>query len=99
MEVKMMAELDGLKIQSETDFHVEIALALGFGPYYGKNLDALWDVLSRDVERPVFLVWTNADVSQKSMPFEFRKIIDLLREVEKQDADCGAADRFELTVQ
>jgi len=95
----MIAEIDGLKIQSEADFHNEIAQALDFGSYYGKNLDALWDVLSRDVERPVSVVWKNADASQKSMPAEFEKIVDLLRDVEKEDAACGASERFELIVQ
>ncbi|EOG8017508.1 barstar family protein [Enterobacter ludwigii] len=27
--------------------------SLDFVPYYGRNLDALWDRLSTDVERPV----------------------------------------------
>ncbi len=95
----MIAKIDGLKIQSEADFHNEIAQALSFGSYYGKNLDALWDVLSRDVERPVSLVWKNADASRNSMPAEFEKIIDLLRNVEKEDATYGASERFELIVQ
>lgn len=95
----MIAEIDGLKIRTEADFHSEIARALSFGSYYGKNLDALWDVLSRELERPVSLVWKNADTSQKSMPVEFEKIVDLLRDVEKQDADYGASERFELIVQ
>lgn len=95
----MIAEIDGFKIQSELDFHQEIAQVLNFSPYYGKNLDALWDVLSRDVERPVSLVWKNSAASQKSMPLDFDKIIDVLRDVEKQDADYAAGERFKLIVQ
>ena len=98
MEVSMIFELDGFKIQSEADFHKEIAQALSFGPYYGKNLDALWDVLSRDVERPITLVWKNADASQRSMPAEFEKIIHLLRDVEKDDAAYSDAEKFEFIV-
>ncbi|MCK6885045.1 barstar family protein [Enterobacter roggenkampii] len=30
-----------------------MSASLDFGPYYGRNLDALWDRLSTDVERPV----------------------------------------------
>lgn len=94
----MIAEIDGLKIQSEADFHNEIARAFGFGSHYGKNLDALWDVLTRDVERPVSLVWKHADASEKGMPAEFKKIVSLLRDVENNDAAYGTSERFELIV-
>ncbi|MEP0391754.1 MAG: barstar family protein [Erythrobacter sp.] len=90
----MIAEIDGSNIQSEADFHKEIAGALSLGPYYGRNLNALWDVLSCDVERPVTLVWKNADASRKSMPADFEKITDLLRDIEKEDAAYDVSARF-----
>ncbi len=95
----MIAEIEGTRIQTEADFHREVANALGFGSYYGMNLDALWDVLTCDVERPATLVWKNSEVSKKSMPVEFKKIIELLRDVEKQDAEFSALERFELRLQ
>jgi len=45
--------LDGTKIQTEQDFHKLLSGLLNFGSYYGNNLDALWDRLSTDVERPI----------------------------------------------
>ncbi|EKY3120947.1 barstar family protein, partial [Cronobacter turicensis] len=49
--------LDGKKIENESEFHSVMSDLLNFGPYYGRNLDALWDRLSTDVERPVKIIW------------------------------------------
>lgn len=38
--------IEGLLVTSEKDLHSQLALALEFPSYYGKNLDALWDCLS-----------------------------------------------------
>jgi len=95
----MRAEIDGAKIQSEADFHREIARALNFGHNYGGNLDALWDVLSRDVERPISLVWKNARHSRIAMPGGFERIVTLLRAVAEQDAGFVADERFELIIE
>ena len=94
----MIAEIDGRQIQSEVDFHVAIAQALGFASYYGNNLDALWDSLSSDVERPVLLVWSNSSLSQAAMPTDFDRIVGVLRNAERQDAEWGlpAEERFKL---
>ena len=38
--------IDGSKIMSEGDFHKVVAKELDLPSWYGKNLDALWDVLT-----------------------------------------------------
>lgn len=38
--------LDGSLANSEKDLHSQLAVALEFPSYNGKNLDALWDCLS-----------------------------------------------------
>ncbi|MDI7270926.1 barstar family protein [Cronobacter dublinensis] len=48
--------LDGKRIQNESDFHSVMSELLDFGPYCGRNLDALWDRLSTDIERPVKII-------------------------------------------
>ena len=88
-------QLDGKRIGSEADFHRRIAALLDFGPYYGHNLDALWDRLSRDVPRPVHLVWENAQVSRAAMGFvAFDRIEGILRAAADEDAASGRLDRF-----
>jgi ribonuclease inhibitor len=92
----MIAEIDGNQITTEMDFHKQISKALDFSSYYGENLDALWDVLSSDIERPLKLNWKNSEISRKAMPLEYKRIIDLLRKVVDQDIKFGWEDRFEI---
>lgn len=96
MVTRMIKELEGKAIRSEADFHSALALALDFPGHYGRNLDALWDVLTSDVERPVVLVWKDAQASQAALGDRFEAIIGLMRRVEKQDAAWGLAEKFEL---
>lgn len=90
----MLKELEGKEIRSEADFHAAIAAALDFPGHYGKNLDALWDVLTSDVDRPVVLVWRDADSSRAVLGGRFDAIVDLLRKVEQQDISWGLKERF-----
>ncbi len=95
----MIVELDGRKIGSAVDFHVEIARLLDLGPYYGKNLDALWDRLSFDVERPLLLRWTHASVSRRAMgEKDFEGIKQVLERAQRYDVQRGDVDRFEVTI-
>ncbi|WP_426212733.1 barstar family protein [Massilia sp. TWP1-3-3] len=94
----MKLEFDGVSILSESDFHEALTEALGLSTFYGKNLDALWDLLSRDVERPVLLEWKNAEISKAAMGDRFDSIVGILRDVEKQDIEYGWTERFELAL-
>ncbi len=60
-------QINGENVSSEVDFHIELSKKLNFPSYYGKNLDALWDILSSDVERPIILIWKNASISKEKM--------------------------------
>jgi ribonuclease inhibitor len=87
--------VDGNQICSEADFHRQVAALLDFGPYYGHNLHALWDRLSKDVPRPVHLIWGAAQVSSSAMGVvAFGRIERILRATADQDAAWGLTDRF-----
>lgn len=92
----MNVEIDGTSIQSEAEFHAVIVNALNFPSYYGKNLDALLDILSSNVERPLVLIWKNSACSKASMADAFAKIVDALRRIEDQDIEWGLAEKFKL---
>ena len=94
----MNAQIDGTSVQSEADFHREIAAVIDFGHGYGKNLDALRDRLGTDLERPIHLTWCNAGASRAAMPKRFDLIVGVLRKIEEQDRRYGWDDRFELTL-
>jgi ribonuclease inhibitor len=91
--------ISGELIVSELDLHNALAAALDFGPYYGRNLDALWDRLTTDVERPVRLVWNNSAQSRKNLGDEkFEQIVRLLRDVEAEDVSIGYRDRLSVDI-
>ncbi len=79
--------LDGTKIRSLDDFYDQLTQGLPLPQHFGRNLDALWDALSADVEGPFEIVWKNADASQKSMGKDFERVVKVLREVEKERED------------
>lgn len=93
----MEATIGAPIIRSVEQFHEQIAHALQFPAYYGKNLDALWEVLCDDIERPCTLTWLSATASRKAMPLEFRRIIQLFGEVALQDKENGVVP-FELVL-
>ncbi len=92
----MRAEIDGREIASEQDFHKILASRLDFPTYYGRNLDALWDTLTTDIERPIHLVWWHSGASRELMPNEFERIVAVLRRIEQQDKDWELDERFLL---
>jgi ribonuclease inhibitor len=80
-------KLAGKSIRSLDEFYSEIAGKLRFPDYFGRNLDALWDVLTTDIKGPVELAWEDSDVSKKSMGKDFEKVTALLQDVEKERDD------------
>jgi ribonuclease inhibitor len=80
-------KLPGKSIRSLDEFYGEIARKLRFPDYFGRNLDALWDVLTTDVKGPVELAWEDSEVSKKSMGKDFEKVAALLRDVVKERED------------
>lgn len=80
-------KLAGKSIRSLDEFYDEIAKKLRFPDYFGRNLDALWDVLSTDVKGPVELIWEDSEASKKSMGKDFEKVSALLKDAEKERED------------
>ncbi|MER0444437.1 barstar family protein [Streptomyces sp. Edi4] len=91
----MRVVIDGALVESPADLHQVLAGPLDFGPYYGRNLDALWDRLSRDVERPVEIVWENAEVSRGRMGDEaFEAIASVLVRAAEEDEPNAPDERL-----
>jgi ribonuclease inhibitor len=79
--------LSGKAIGNLQEFYDEMVRKLPLPDYFGRNLDALWDVLTTDIEGPVELVWEDSAASKKSMGKAFDKVSALLRDVEKERED------------
>ena len=79
--------LDGNKIGSFADFYNRISSFMKLPAHFGRNLDALGDVLTTDVEGPFEIDWTCADNSRKLMGKDFDRVVKLLRKLEKDRDD------------
>lgn len=87
--------LDGVSIETELDFHNAMSDLLDFGPYYGRNLDALRDRLSNDAERPVKIVWVNSDYSKSCLGECFNKIVQIFEQTKQQDIQFNWDEKFD----
>lgn len=76
--------LEGEKIKNRDDFHREIKEVLNFPPYYGGNLDALWDMVTGWIPLPVILVWNDFAVSRETMGNVIDPIVETLKEAEAE---------------
>ena len=77
----------GDKTASAEDFYAALERQLELPGYFGRNLDALWDVLTGDVAGPLEIVWQDADLSRQIMGDEFHDITALLLEVAEERED------------
>ena len=80
--------LDGDKISSEKNLHDEIEKQLN-PPVYGRNLDALDEVLSQMLEPPIEIVWTNAAQSESILGDRFEKFVQVFQDA-KDEYQSGA---------
>ena len=79
--------LNGSTIRSLDDLYDRISTRIDLPEHFGRNLDALWDVFSADVEGPFEIIWKHADNSKKLMGKDFDRAVKLLRELEKERDD------------
>lgn len=83
------ATIDFTNCKTVVEVHKMIQNVLDFPEYYGKNLDALWDCLTKYPYQPndITIVFQPDDsVSQKLLSY-IRKVIDIFIEVQKKYGD------------
>jgi ribonuclease inhibitor len=86
MPIKKVS-LDGKNIASLNDFYDQLSTQLSLPGHFGCNLDALWDVLSADVEGPYEIAWKHAADSKKLMGRDFDRALKLLKDLKKERDD------------
>ena len=80
-------QLPGREIRSLEEFYDVISLKLSLPSHFGRNLDALWDVLTTDLEGPVEIIWEESTVSKRAMGPIYDRISALLKGVQKERDD------------
>jgi ribonuclease inhibitor len=86
MPIKRCA-LNGRIIRSLDDLYDQLVAGLTLPGHFGRNLDALWDVLSTDVEGPFEIIWKHSDDSKKLMGHDFNRALKLFKELEEERND------------
>ncbi len=84
---KKRCVLRGLTLQSIDGFYGELMRQLKLAPDFGRNLDALWDVLTKDVEGPFEIVWERAYLSKLALGPDYDRILRLFRNLEQERKD------------
>ena len=69
-----------------------LARHLGFPGHFAPNLDALWDVLSRDVAGPFEIVWRDHGEARAALGADFEKLTALFQQLAEDRGDV----RFRL---
>ncbi|MCW2257728.1 ribonuclease inhibitor [Providencia alcalifaciens] len=67
------------QIDSIDDFYRQFELQFSLPAWFGKNLDALWDMLSAGIELPVTIVFTHMSEEQQ---VEFEDIIRVMHDAD-----------------
>ena len=86
-----MVILDALEMTDKQAAHEYIQCQLGFPEYYGRNLDALWDMLTTTNES-LHIILINAENLHASLG----GYVDLMLAVFSEAAESNSALQFEL---
>ncbi|MGE5473825.1 MAG: barstar family protein [Ignavibacteriales bacterium] len=76
--------LDGNKITSKQSLHSMLKSELKLPDYYGENLDALWDVLSEEIEEPLMITWQDFHKSKEYLGEYADRVIELFEDAKNE---------------
>ena len=79
--------LNGKALSSLDYLYDQLSKGLFLPKHFGRNLDALWDVLSTDMPGPFEIVWKHANESKKRMGEDFDRALKLLQELKEERDD------------
>jgi ribonuclease inhibitor len=74
-------------IRTLAQFYDEVTCQLAFPPHFGRNLDALWDVLTGDVAGPFEIVWEGSAQAEANLGADYAKLIILLNDLAAERDD------------
>lgn len=87
MILERLCCLRGCSLRSLGEVYTELARQLGFPEWFDPNLDALWDVLTREIPGPVRIHWEDAWRSQQRLGVDYLSLRALLQQVAQERDD------------
>lgn len=79
--------LQGRELSSMDRLYDELARQLEFPPWFGRNLDALWDLLTTDIPGPITIRIKQPKTAERLLGESYSRILDLFKEVEEERDD------------
>lgn len=76
--------IDFVEIGDEEDFYTQLKEKIDLPEHFGDNLDALYDVISGEVELPLHIEFVNMSVEQLDI---FEEIIGVLEDLDDDMED------------
>ena len=80
----MKAELDGRMMTDRNAAHEQLAQQLEFPAYYGKNLDALYDLLM-EYSKPIEIVFYHAECMKEQLGVYGSALLHTMQEAENDN--------------
>ena len=77
--------LKGSAVTCRKDFHREIAALMNFPDWYGKNLDALKDVLT-DIGEETCLTLTETEQMKEQLGTYYRSVLRVFKDAAEENA-------------
>ncbi|GGP27476.1 barstar family protein [Silvimonas amylolytica] len=88
MSVKKARQVTLSHIQSLDDVYDQFAAQLALPDYFGRNLDALYDVLSAEVQGPLKIIWQDAGAAASAMGKKhYAAVIEVFNDVGEERDD------------
>ncbi|MCW2798605.1 MAG: hypothetical protein JWQ70_77 [Aeromicrobium sp.] len=81
--------LDTTAVTSMSEFYDTVAAAWQLPAWFGRNLDALFDVLGDLTTEPTILVWNGVRKLAEVDPIQVSAVLDVLRDAAGQAASCA----------
>jgi ribonuclease inhibitor len=86
-----LTRIEFVNIANVEDFYEQLEGQLELEYAMGHNLDAVYDVLSTEVDGPVQLVWHDAGFSRVALGDWFVRIVDVLNTVGAERTDFNVS--------
>ncbi|HNW60358.1 MAG TPA: barstar family protein [bacterium] len=79
--------LQGRELASMERLYDELARQLEFPAWFGRNLDALWDLLTTDIPGPIRIRIRQPQSAKRLLGADYDRVLDLFKEVEEERDD------------
>ena len=86
MTAPRTCRIDAAAFSEVGQVHDRLAADLGFPDYYGRNLDALWDVLTGDLEGPALIEVEATAAGRARLGPDFDRLLEVLKEAAAENA-------------